>query len=83
MKPAEALMAARLIARRHGLLLVQVSERSREDARRWEPAYAVYRNRVRLGRRKEPADLLRLLEALVSADVASEVAFDAAAEAAQ
>lgn len=65
MRGPDALTMARLIAKQHRLLITEVSEPDRQNPRRYVPAWVVYRSHVRLGRRRDPAALLRFVKLLV------------------
>jgi hypothetical protein len=68
----DPLAAARELAKAHGLRVVDVHERSIEadGLVRWVPAFVVYRaapeeKGTRLGRRRDPAALLRFVRQLI------------------
>lgn len=74
--PDDPLQAAKDLAKDHRLRVVDVHEKKLEDGRtRWVPAWVVYRaapgeRGQRLGRRQDPAALLRFIRQLIG-DTAS------------
>lgn len=64
--PHQLVWEARQIAEAHGMFIVEVEEKDRKQPGRTHPAWVLYRiarggetKHTRLGRRSDPADLLR------------------------
>lgn len=63
--------ARRLVAGAKGFVIATVSECLNPTAildRKYVDAYVLYRNRVRIGRRRDPGDLLRLIKQTLEKD---------------